>query len=132
MGTVTDQYGRNIQIDEDGLRSLYKEPGSGKHIVESENYEECRGKRLPWIRHVLQYSRSVYLSEATVNGKFRRSYIYTAVASIPVKSGFVGSYFVIVVLEDGNKRLRFLTAYAISSLNSFLKRIEPGRPIGES
>ncbi len=60
MGTVTDRFGRTIMIDEDGVRSLYKEPRSGKHVVASENYEETRGKRLPWIRHVLENSLAVY------------------------------------------------------------------------
>ena len=43
MGSVQDKHGRTITIDEDGMKSLYKEPATGKHHVASENYEEGRG-----------------------------------------------------------------------------------------
>lgn len=59
IGEVTDAYGRRVRIDEDAMKSLYKEKESGRHIVESGNYEEVRGKRLPWIRHVLRNSRGL-------------------------------------------------------------------------
>jgi hypothetical protein len=131
MGTVADQFGRLVLIDEDGMKSLYKEPRSGRHVVASENYEESRGKRLPWIRHVIENSRSVYILEEKVSGRFRRSHIYTAIASIPLKPKPSVSYFIAVVAEDGNRKLKFLTAYAINSFNRFLKCIEPGSPMGE-
>lgn len=131
MGKVVDQFGRTILIDEDGMKSLYKEHGSGKHIVAPENYEAFRGKRLPWIRHVLQYSKAVYAVDETVQGKFRRTYIYTAIASIPVQPKPAVAHFIVVVSEDGNKNLKFVTAYAINQSNRFLKCIEPGQPMGE-
>jgi hypothetical protein len=130
-GVVTDKFGRQILIDDDGIRSLYKDPKSNKHIVDSEFYEESRGKRLPWIRHVLEQSPSVYVVEEIVNAKFRRTYLYTAIASIPLQPKPSVSYFMVVVSEDGNKRLKFVTAYAIISFNRFLKCIEPGKPLGE-
>jgi hypothetical protein len=131
MGTVVDQFKRDISIDEEGMRTLYKERGSGKHIIDTENYEQPRGKRLPWIPHVLRNSRSVYVVDERVFGKFRRSHVYTALASIPQNCQAIGSYFLVVVSEDGNKRLRFLTAYAVDNFNRFLTCIEPGRPWGE-
>jgi hypothetical protein len=131
MGTVVDHFGRSIVIDEDGMKSLYKEHRSGKHVVASENYEETRGKRLPWIRHVLENSPAVYVVEEHVYGKFRRTYIYTGIASIPLEPKPAISHFVVVVSEGGNKTLKFVTAYAIIQNNRFLKCIEPGKPIGE-
>lgn len=128
MGTIADQFGRKITIDEDGMKSFYKERESGRHIVAPENYEESRGKRLPWIRYVLENSISVYLVEEKVQGKFRRSYIYTAVASIPAEPKPRISYFVAVISEDRNKNLKFVTAYDIYRYNRFLKCIEPGLP----
>src|SRR5713226_8598263 len=63
MGSVQDKHGRTITIDEDGMKSLYKDPTSGKHHVTPENYEEGRGKGLPWIRYTLQSSSAIYVSE---------------------------------------------------------------------
>jgi hypothetical protein len=83
MGEVTDKSGRKITIDEDGALSLYKELKTGRHVAKPENYEEMRGKRLPWIRHTLTNSESVYVSEEMIAGVFRRSLLYTAVVSVP-------------------------------------------------
>src|SRR5260221_408756 len=49
IGSVLDKHGRKIEIDEDGIQSLYKDPWTGSHVTTSDNYEEVRGKRLPWI-----------------------------------------------------------------------------------
>lgn len=131
MGTCPDQYGRTIFIDEDGMRYLYKEKGTGDHAVASENYEESRGKRLPWIRHVLSNSKAVYVVEEIVHSKFRRTYLYASIATIPLAGESSISYFLVVVVEEGNKRLVFRTAYAVESGNRFLKYIERGRPLAE-
>jgi hypothetical protein len=120
MGEVKDIWGRNILLDEDGMRSLYKEAGSGKHVVAPENYEEGRGKRLPWIRYALQKSDAVYLSEETVQGVFRRTYLYTATVSIPLNPKPQVSYYVVVVREGKNALLRMVTAYSMFNRNKFL------------
>jgi hypothetical protein len=69
--------------------------------------------------------------EEYVQRKFRRTYIYTAVASIPLNPKPAVSHFIAIVSEDANKNLKFVTAYAINQDNRFLKCIEPGRPMGE-
>ena len=128
MGTVTDSFGRTIKIEESGLRSIYKEKYTGKHLIAPENYEEVRGKRLPWIRHVIEKSKSIYQVDEIVGGKFRRTYLYTAIASIPLGSSIDHAYFVVIVSQDSNGNLWFVTAYHIQSHNRFLSRIEPGIP----
>ncbi|HUE52205.1 MAG TPA: hypothetical protein VMO80_07695 [Terriglobales bacterium] len=125
MGDVKDVHGRTIKIDEDGMKSLYKEPVSGKHIVASENYEEGRAKRLPWIRHALQNSEAIYVSEETVQGTFRRTYLYTATVSIPLVPKAQVSYYVVVVREAKNEALRLVTAYSMFKRNKFLSIVEP-------
>lgn len=127
MGEVTDKFGRKITIDEDGMLSLYKDPETGRHIETTENYEEVRGKRLPWIRHTLMNSDSVYISEGTVGGKgkFRRSFLYTAVVSVPGTSD--PQYYVVVVREGqngDNVTYTFLTAYTMLKRNRFLQILE--------
>ena len=87
-----------------GLRSLYKETGTGKHVVALQNYEEVRGKRLPWVRHVLEKSRSVFRVDENVGGVFRRTFLYTAISSIPLRGKAPQkAYFMVVVSEDGNR-----------------------------
>jgi hypothetical protein len=128
MGPVKDSFSRTIRIEDSGLRSIYKEKYSGKHLVAPENYEQVRGKRLPWIRHVIVNSKSVYKVDEFVGGKFRRTYLYTSIATIPLKGSADHAYFVVVVREDPNANLWFVPAYHIQSHNRFLSRIEPGIP----
>jgi hypothetical protein len=128
VGTVADLFGRKIEIEDSGLRSLYKETGTGKHEIDPENYEESRGKRLSWIRHVLTNTKSIYKAEGHAHGKFRRSYLYASIASIPSRVGTFDSYFIVVVSENPNGLLWFVTAYPIERHNGFLKRIEECAP----
>jgi len=128
MGEVQDKYGRKVKIDEDGMKSLYKEPTSGKHIVATENYEEGRGKRLPWIRHTLENSESIYVSEETVQNTFRRSFLYTAIVSIPIQPKPQVSYYVVVIREGKNAELRLVTAYSMFKRNKFLSVIALTKP----
>jgi hypothetical protein len=129
VGTVTDVFGRKVAIENRGERSLYKEQVTGKHVIAPQNYEEVRGKRLPWIRHTIEKTRSVFRVEENVGGTFRRTYLYTAISSIPlIGKAPATAYFVVVVPEDGNKNLRFVTAYQVEKHNQFLSRIEPGVP----
>lgn len=126
IGEVVDKYERKIIIDEDGMRSLYKEKGTGRHVVESENYEEMRGKRLPWIRYTLANSESVYTSEEFIEGSFRRSFLYTAIVSVPMTTD--AQYYVVVTRQGkSSDDYRFLTAYTMLKRNDFLKRLEKCR-----
>lgn len=127
MGEVTDRAGRKVVLDESGMRSLYKERGSGRHIVASENYEEVRGKRLPWIRHTIQNCDSIFIQE-TVGKSFRRSFLYAGVASIPVSGKSQISYYVVIVREEKNKNYGFVTAYSMFGRNDFLRVIENSHP----
>lgn len=128
MGTVKDSRARQIVIDEDGMKSLYKDPVSGKHHVATENYEDVRGKRLPWIRFTLEHSTAIYVAEETIAGVFRRSFLYTAIVSIPIKPKPQVSYYVVVVREEKNGNLRFLTAYSMFKRNKFLSVLSLSRP----
>jgi hypothetical protein len=126
MGGVNDQHGRAIIIDDDGVKSLYKDHVSGKHTIASENYEEGRGKRLPWIRHTLCNSTSIYELEETVAGIFRRTYLYSAIVSIPVTTK--PQYYLVVVRQGKNDILRMVTAYSIFKRNKFLAAISVTHP----
>jgi hypothetical protein len=128
MGSVQDLWARKVVIEDSGLVSLYKEEFTGRHIVAPENYEPVRGKRLPWIRFVIERSTSVFRVDETLKGKFRRTFLYTGIASIPLKTGASVSYFVVVVREE-NGTLKFVTAFHVQSHNRFLKRIEEGIPV---
>lgn len=132
MGEVPDAFGRTVLIDEDGMRSLYKEAGTGRHIVDAENYEHNRGKRLPWIRHMILNSESVYVSEETLNGVFRRSFLYTGVVSIPLNPKPKTDHFVVVVRETKNSGYKLVTAYSIQKRNRFLRLVEPTHPLRKS
>jgi hypothetical protein len=127
MGSVQDKFGRKITIDEDGIRSLYKEAVTGKHVVAPQNYEEGRGKRLPWIRHTLQNCESVYVSEEKVGGSFRRNLIYAAVASIPLQPKAQTSYYIIVIRQHKGGENKLVTAYSMFKRNRFLSIIEDCR-----
>ena len=120
MGNVQDKHGRKIKIDEDGMKSLYKEPKSGKHIIDPQYYEQVRGKRLPWIRYTLEKSGAIYVAEETVQGAFRRAFIYTAIVSIPIQPKPQTQYYVVVVREGKNAELRLVTAYSMFKRNRFL------------
>lgn len=130
MGVVTDKFGRQIHIDEEGMRSLYKDRESNKHVVTSENYETVRGKRLPWIRHTLQNSHTVCISdERRPDGTlFRRSYLYFAIVSIPVKDQLKVSYYVVVVKEEKSGSLAMVTACGMYEWNKMLNVLEPTKP----
>lgn len=129
VGTIADVHGRKVEITDDGALSLYKEKHTGKHRMAPENYEATRGKRLPWIRHVLTAAPSIFQAEGIYGrGGFQRRYLYTSIATIPLSDGAVNSYFVVVVAEKANGLLRFLTAYAVDRHNGFLKIIEESFP----
>jgi hypothetical protein len=123
IGQVQDIHGRTISIDEQGMKSLYKDPVSGEHQVSSENYEQVRGKRLAWIHPTLKNSNAIYVSEEMVDGTFRRTFLYTAIVSIPLDPKPAVEYYVVVVREDKNGNLRFVTQYSMVKKNRFLQII---------
>lgn len=124
MGTVTDKYGRNVIIDEDGMKSLYKDPTSGGHIVAAENYEEVRGKRLPWIRHTIENSDAVYVEQESIGRSgVRRQYFYTAIVTIRHKQQEYTSYYVVLVREGKNQVLKMVTAFSMFDRDGFLHTI---------
>ncbi|SPE24523.1 hypothetical protein SBA5_450113 [Candidatus Sulfotelmatomonas gaucii] len=128
MGEVTDKFGRRIAINEDGMLSLYKDRETGRHVAKSENYEEVRGKRLPWIRHTLMNSESVFISEEKIEGSFRRSFVYTAVVSVPMTTD--PQYYVVWVRQSksgADFTYKFVTAYTMFKRNRFLEIIEECR-----
>jgi hypothetical protein len=128
MGEVRDVHNRKIAIDEDAMKSLYKEEGTGKHIVASENYEQVRGKRLPWIRHTLQGSSAIYVSEETVGGSFRRTFLYTAIVTIPLELQKPQVSYYLIPVRERNGNLRMVTAYSMFTRNKFLSRIALAKP----
>jgi hypothetical protein len=130
-GTAHDKLGRTIRIDDDGMKSLYKDDATGLHVVASENYEEGRGKRLPWIRHTLQNSGAIYVSEETRKGVFHRAYLYTAIVSIPLREQKPKISYYVVVVREGRKNedLKYVTAYYMLKLNDFLRVISPTHPL---
>jgi hypothetical protein len=78
---------------------------------------------------VIQNAKSVFRVAETVDGKFRRSYLYTAIPSIPLVSDISATaYFMVIVSEDTHTNLKFVTAYHVQNHNRFLQRIEPGVP----
>lgn len=130
IGTATDKFGRKIEIDEDGMKSLYKDPASGAHEVESGNYEEVRGKRLPWIRHTLENSECVYVEEEPIGrtGGVRRKYLYTAIVTIRLKNQpEQTSYYVVIVREGRNQILRMVTAFSMFDRDGLLHAIAMSR-----
>ena len=124
MGTVTDKYGRNVVIDEDGMKSLYKDPASGGHVVAPENYEEVRGKRLPWIRHTVENSDAVYVEQEPIGRSgIRRQYFYTAIVTFRLKQVEYTSYYVVLVREGKNQALKMVTAFSMFQRDGFLHTI---------
>jgi hypothetical protein len=123
MGQVQDTHGRTISLDEQGMKSLYKDPVTGNHHVSSENYEQVRGKRLAWIRPILKNSNAIYISEERVDQSFRRTFLYTAIVSIPLVPTPAVEYYVVVVREEKNGVLRFVTQYSMVKRNRFLQII---------
>lgn len=129
MGEVQDCFGRTVVIDEDGMRSLYKDPKSGRHLVISENYESVRGKRLPWIRHSIINSPSIFVNEEQISGSFRRSLLYASTVPVPVRGQSAKTeYHIVVARETKTNALRMVTAYSIFERDSFLHSIERCSP----
>jgi hypothetical protein len=129
MGDLKDKAGRKVVIDEDAMNSLYKEQTTGRHVVSAENYEEVRGKRLPWIRHTIANSTSVYVHEEAAMTGIRRSYLYVATVSVPLRKQKPQTSYYVVVVRETKGGLKTITAYSMVPRNKFLKVIEPCFPL---
>lgn len=124
MGEVTDYYGRKVTIDEDALKSLYKDPATGTHHVDPENYEEVRGKRLPWIRHTITNSDAVYVEEEMIGRTgIRRKYFYTAIVTQRYRNEEHVSYYVVLAREAKSGALKMVTAFSMFERHGFLHTI---------
>lgn len=125
MGTVKDVHGRELLIDEHGMKSLYKDPVSGGHIDTPENYEESRGKRLPWIRHTLCNSPAIYYEDEWLSKtEKRRKWLYTAIATIRHSKGEETAYYMVLMRERKSSPVpRMITAFYMDERNSFLHQI---------
>jgi hypothetical protein len=126
VGKVQDAYGRTVSIADGELVHMYKDRDE-RHTMESEFYQPTRGKRLPWIRHVIEKTPAVYVtSDPAPSGE--RRLIYTARAILPHPAGETTTYFVVIVRRDRNGNLHFVTAYPIFEELAFLAIIEKCDP----
>ena len=127
MGDYTDVYGRVIQIDEEGMTHLFKNPKTGKHDLDmrEENYVEPRGKRLPWINHVLSKSTEIY--EYVDDSRKERTYFYVGYTFVRSTIGNVANYYLVVTRQNKGEGIKFKTAYFLEDEMSLLKSIAAGR-----
>jgi hypothetical protein len=122
VGNLKDVLGQTISIGDGGLVHMYKD-AQQNHTMESQFYQPTRGKRLPWIRHVLSNTKGIYLSSEPLSSGERRL-IYTSRAIIPHSGGETATYFVVIIRRDKNGNLHFLTAYPVLEEVEFLEIIE--------
>ncbi len=131
-GNVIDKFGRQIYIDlDDGIKFMYKDFKTGRHEVKSEYYLPHRGKRLPWIRHTLRNSTSIY---TRIEGA-HREIMYICRYDLPSYDEESNQCYWAVIVKRQRKEktlpYKFKTAFPIIKYNSLLKRIERYRPINE-
>ncbi|MDP3786082.1 MAG: hypothetical protein Q8R05_00780 [Candidatus Omnitrophota bacterium] len=131
-GDLTDKFGRKIHIDlDDGIKFMYKDYGTGRHEVKSEYYLPHRGKRLPWIRHTLCNSTSIYTkTEGT-----QREIMYLCRYDLPNYDNESNQCYWAVIVKKQKKDkaspYNFKTAFPIIKYNNLLKRIERYQPVIE-
>jgi hypothetical protein len=109
----------------DSVLSLYKDPESGRHKMSKENYEEVRGKRLPWVRYTIENSDAVYIEEELIGRSgVRRKFFYTAIVTYRHKGEEHTSYYVVLAREDGKSGIiRMVTAFPMFERDGFLHAI---------
>jgi hypothetical protein len=124
MGTVKDKLGQDIVIDELGMDFLYMDHNN----ADSLNYRQARGKRLPWIKYVLQNSNEIYTKQE--GNTLLYIYVMTFVIPIsPVEK--TTNWFLVFVKKrkDIEKTLGFLTAIPVEKYNGFLSKLEAMSPV---
>ncbi len=122
MGTVKDTLGQDVLIDEMGMDFLYED-----HDINPENYRQARGKRLPWIQHVIKNTKEIYTKQE------RNTLLYVYVSKFMIR--FNGqenlSWFLVFAKKrkDIDKTLAFLTAIPVDRYNGFLSKLESMHPV---
>ena len=126
-GKVQDKFGRTVIINlEEGLRFMYKDPNTQRHIVSPENYVPSRGKRLPWIKHTIAKTKNIYRRI----DKKQEELLYINQYEIELKEqDNVRCYWLVVAKKNKKDKVgpyRFKTAWPIhqNKYNRLLKIIE--------
>lgn len=127
-GEVQDKAGRRMTIDaEDGLRFMYKEQGTARHVVDPRNYQPHRGKRLPWIKHTITHTVNVYTRADSDD----RELMYVHKYRIAPNMGGHLHYWVVIAKKNKRDRespYKFKTAFPVFKYNSLLRRLERYEP----
>lgn len=123
QGKVLDKYDREIIIREDAIDFLFKDPKTGKHDTDllKQNYQETRGKRLPWIRFILQNTEEVYEFQDHRQNLFVTYYAGTGM--VPTSEGKIANYFLIVTHKRGGGPIELKTAFFMEEEQDMLKKI---------
>lgn len=123
-GKTIDSHGREIIINENGLRHLYKD-GEGRHTIESRHFQLYRAKRLPWIRYTLETSKEIYKKRE----RDWLIYAYVKCFQVPLHAGCVTNYLMVIVRKESHQApLKFVTAYYLDNHENLLKKIEEFEP----
>ena len=127
QGRIKDFYGRDVLIDEEGIEFLFKDPQTGKHDkdMKPENYQPPRGRRLPWLRHVICNSDEVY--EHFELQRQENIYYYVGKAIITLPDKVVPNYFLIVTYKKKGEPITFKTAYFLEDKIELFKKICRGK-----
>ena len=134
-GMKMDYAGRPIEIDAGhGMKFMYKEKGTGRHIIHHDNYLSHRGRRLPWILHTMQKTRNVYtrVVGSRKRGKQEREIMYVGKYDSP-KPGNSDRQHLVVIAKKLTSRndlpYSLRTAFPVFGYNELLKRLERYEPI---
>jgi len=126
-GKVKDAHGMEITIAEDGSCYLYKEDGSGRHVVDGSNFQLMRAKRLPWIIPTIRTTKEVYKRRSDRDDWM--IFGYAQAVRVPIQSGSVANYFFVIARKKHpDAPVKFVTAYHMENHEDFLKRIEEFEP----
>lgn len=126
VGRVSDKFGQTINIWKKALHHLYKDHAGG-HTIAPDYYQEARGKRLPWIRHVLENSSEVY-AEPKTGRHGLPNLVYQGTTFLGSPAPKYHQIFLVIVEFDRSKRLSFLTAFHIQDRQRLLKLLASWTP----
>ncbi len=123
MGTIKDTLGQKVVIDEMGIDFLYEEHDD----LKPENYRQARGKRLPWIQHVIKNTKEIYTKQE------RTTLLYIYVSKFVIRFDGQQNFCWFLVFakkrKDIDKTLAFLTAIPVDRYNGFLSKLESMHPV---
>jgi len=123
-----DRFGRSILMGDEGIKFMYKDRETERHTISQENYLPSRGKRLPWIKHVIVNSTETYerIDRDDLELMFMNEY------SIDIGEGKTDNcYWVLIARKyskDQHGPFRFKTAFPIFRYNDVLRRLTEYRP----